>query len=116
MIWIFWLPLSFSSCFVWLAFSLAPLCAQLDQRAGGDHFYTRRYQNAALAVLVAILSWVTDNLGCRALHSLPYGLPYPQLHALMWHTGMAYVCGSLNRAVVHKQKQSVRAVGGDMSD
>ena len=90
--------LGFSSCFVWLAFSLAPLCSQLDQRAASatdqraatraaaraaaasnKYAYTRRYQQAALAVLLAILSWVTDNLGCRSLQSLPYGLPYPQL-------------------------------------
>jgi len=104
--------LGFSSCFVWLAFSLAPLCNQLDQRAAGGgsvkYFYTRRYQSAGLAVLVAILSWVTDNLGCRKLQSLPFGLPYPQLHALVWHTGMAYVCGSLCVSVVGKRQQLAR--------
>lgn len=102
--------LSFSGCFVWLAFSLAPLCSSLDsQRAGGaDYPYTRIYQSAALAVLVSILSWVTDNLACRQLHSLPFGLPYPQLHAIVWHTGMAYVCGSLCFSVVGKQQQRAK--------
>jgi len=103
--------LGFSGCFIWLAFSLAPLCAQLDQRAGGNYAFTRRYQSAGLAVLIAILSWVTDNLGCQALHSLPYGLPYPQLHALIWHTGMAYVCAALGHAVVGKQHARVAAKG-----
>ena len=89
--------LGFSGCFIWLAYSLAPLCHLLDEGAAGKgklsgnlpgrrvrvadgdgagepahrerHLFTRRYKSAALAVLVAILSWVTDNLGCRQLHS-----------------------------------------------
>jgi hypothetical protein len=139
--------LGFSGCFIWLAFSLAPLCSELDQRGGGGYVHTRHYQSAALAVLVAILSWVTDNLGCSALHSLPFGLPYPQvmdgsgrtrdlcstgkrltlnaprlvrgvrqLHALAWHTGMSYVCGSLCRAVVAKQQHRARAVASAQSE
>mmetsp|Transcript_52579 Transcript_52579/g.87275 ORF Transcript_52579/g.87275 Transcript_52579/m.87275 type:complete len:303 (+) Transcript_52579:3-911(+) len=102
--------LCFSGCFIWLAFSLAPLCTQLDQRAGDGYVYTRRYEYAALAVLVAILSWVIDNLGCQTLHNLPFGLPYPQLHALVWHTGMAFVCGSLCHAVLGKQQQHACAI------
>ena len=102
--------LGFSGCFIWLASSLASVCATLDERAAGGYVFTRRYQYAALAVLLAIISWVLDNLGCQALHNLPFGLPYPQLHALMWHTGMSYVCASLCQAVVGKQKDHSRAV------
>ena len=109
--------LGFSGCFIWLASSLASVCADLDKRAGDSGYVcTRRYQSAALAVLLAICSWVTDNLGCQALHNLPYGLPYPQLHALMWHTGMAYVCGSLCFAVVMKHRLHLRAVASAQSE
>jgi len=52
--------------------------------------------------VIAIMAWVTDNLACKALHSLPFGLPYPQLHATVWHTGMAYVCHCMCRAVLAK--------------
>lgn len=76
--------LSFSACFIWLAFSAAATVAELDRRAGGS-FARRKYGQASIAVLVAIVSWVCDNLACKALHSLP-GLPYPQLHATVWHT------------------------------
>lgn len=100
--------LGFSGCFLWLAFSGAPLCSQLDEKCAG-YRYTRRYQYTALTVVVAILAWVTDNLGCRELHGIPFGLPYPQLHATMWHTGMAFVCGSLCHLVVGKQQQYARA-------
>ena len=101
--------LGFAGCFVWLAFSLATICAQLDARVGGSAFlYTRRYQYASLTVLVAIVAWVTDNLSCRALHSLPLGLPYLQLHAMVWHTGMAFVCHCLCLAVSGKQEQYAR--------
>ena len=100
--------LGFSGCFVWLAFSLAAICAQLDTRDGGNgFFYTRRYQYASLTVTLAIVAWVTDNLTCRALHQLPLGLPYPQLHAAVWHTGMAYVCHCLCLAVRGKHEQFV---------
>ena len=83
--------LGFSSCFVWLSYSLATVCARLDAWAGGSAFYyTRRYQWASLTVLLAICAWVTDNLGCAVLHNLPFGLPYLHLHATVWHTGMRH--------------------------
>ena len=90
--------LSFSACFVWLAFSLAKIVIEIDRRLGGDHA-RRRYEQAALAVLLAIASWTVDNLACGALHSLRW-LPYPQLHASVWHTGMAFVTYALSEAVV----------------
>jgi len=95
--------LGFSGCFVWLACSLAGVCTTLDKQAGGCYYRTR-YQYASLTVVLAIASWVTDNLACKTLHSLPLGLPYPQLHATAWHTGMAYVCHCLCRAVLGKQQ------------
>ena len=101
--------LSFSGCFVWLAFSLAAMCAQLDERSGNASFlFTRRYQAASLVVLLAITAWVLDNLTCGALHQLPFGLPYPQLHATAWHTGMSFVCHCLCVAVVGKRQQQGR--------
>ena len=105
--------IGFSGCFVWLAYSLAEICTNLDVLAGGSVFYyTRHYQYASLTVLLSIVAWVTDNLACRALHSLPLGLPYLQLHAMVWHTGMSFVCYCLCVAVMGKQKQHARVVGG----
>lgn len=98
--------LSFSGCFVWLAFSLAAMCARLDACSGNDSYlFTRRYQSASLVVVLAITAWVSENLTCGALHNLPLGLPYPQLHAMVWHTGMAYVCHCLCVAVLGKRHQ-----------
>ena len=97
--------LSFSGCFVWLAFSLAALVVELDGRSGTGDIATRRYQQASLTVVIAIVAWVADNLGCNTLHSLPFGLPYPQLHATLWHTGMAFVCHCLCTAVLMKHEQ-----------
>lgn len=96
--------LGFSGCFVWLAYSFASLCTELDKRAGGWHF-TIRCQRASLTVIVSIVAWITDNLACKALHTLPLGFPYPHLHASVWHTGMAYVCHCLCHAVLGKQEQ-----------
>jgi len=82
------------------------LCAKLDERASGNTYaFTRRYQAASITVLLAIVAWVADNLACKALHTLPWGLPYPQTHAIVWHPGMAYVCHCLCLAVVAKDEQ-----------
>ena len=97
--------LGFSGCFVWLAYSLAALSTELDKRAGRGWLFTSLYQRASLTVVLAIVAWITDNLACKALHTLPFGLPYPHLHASVWHTGMAYVCYCLCRAVLGKQEQ-----------
>ena len=99
--------LGYTLCFVWLAYSLGSVCAQLDAGAGGGKYYnTRRYQWASFSLPPVIFAWVTDNVACGRLHSLPFGLPYPQLHAMVWHTGMAFVCHCLCQIVVGKQKQS----------
>lgn len=91
--------LGFSGCFVWLAFSLSSLCVELDRRGGSTLFVTR-YQYASITTISAIVAWISDNLACKALHNLPLGMPYPQLHATAWHIGMAYVCYCLCVAVV----------------
>lgn len=110
--------LGFSGCFCWLGFSFAPLSAQLDQSTGGssNYKYTRRYQQTSLAVLLAIAFWVTDNMACKELHSLPAGLPYPQLHALVWHTGMAFTTTTLSHAVLGKRQQRTRALASAQSE
>ena len=80
------------------AYATLPIwCRRLD---AGSGVFCRRYEATALTVLVAIVSWVADNLGCEALHALPLALPYPQLHALVWHLGMARVCHFLCQLVV----------------
>ena len=109
--------LSFSGCFVWLASSLATVTATLDKGdPGGGYVHTRRYQSGSLTVLISIVFWVTDNMGCAALHSLPFGLPYPQLHATVWHTGMSYVCFTLCEAVVGRHRQHAREVASAQSE
>ena len=35
----------------------------------------------------AILAWIADIVACDELQQLPFGLPYPQLHAFGWHFG-----------------------------
>jgi dihydroceramidase len=98
------LVFGFSGCFVWLAFSIAGICNRLDSikqpslSAAGT--FSERYDAIALTVLTAIVSWVTDNLGCESLHALPFSMPYPQLHALVWHFGMARVCHFLCCVVI----------------
>lgn len=86
--------LGFSASFIFLAFSLAPVCTALDAKLGGKEWRVR-YRWASCAVLASIIAWMLDNMACRELHTLPFGLPYPQLHAMVWHLGMAYVCHTL---------------------
>lgn len=111
------LVLCFSSCFVWLAYSLAPVCAQLDagttavadSEHGNKSFpFTRLGQWASLVLLLSVFAWLSDNLACEALHRLPFGLPYLQLHAVGWHIGIAFVCHSLCQIVVGKHDQARR--------
>eukprot|EP00469_Lotharella_globosa_P003366 CAMPEP_0167797220 /NCGR_PEP_ID=MMETSP0111_2-20121227/15517_1 /TAXON_ID=91324 /ORGANISM="Lotharella globosa, Strain CCCM811" /LENGTH=206 /DNA_ID=CAMNT_0007691269 /DNA_START=615 /DNA_END=1235 /DNA_ORIENTATION=+ len=35
--------------------------------------------------VAALVCWLLDNFYCAILSSLPFGIPYPQLHALGWH-------------------------------
>merc|ERR1712228_1104801 len=39
-------------------------------------------------VVCAIFAWISDSLNCDAWQNLPFGLPYPQLHASVWHNFM----------------------------
>ena len=41
------------------------------------------------AFVFAIAAWAADNTMCAWLHALPFNIPYPQLHALVWHVGTA---------------------------
>ncbi len=101
------LVLVFSCCFVWLSYSLAPVCAKLDAgSADSGYAYTKLGQWASIALLFSVFSWLFDNLACGALHNLPLGLPYLQLHAVGWHIGIAFVCHCMCKIVVGKHEQA----------
>jgi dihydroceramidase len=101
------LVLVFSCCFVWLSYSLAPVCAKLDTGAADGGFaYTKLGQLASIALLLSVFAWLCDNLACGALHKLPLGIPYLQLHAVGWHIGIAFVCHCMCQIVVGKHEQA----------
>eukprot|EP01048_Picozoa_sp_COSAG05_P023868 COSAG05_NODE_5355_length_1198_cov_10.876638_1_plen_292_part_00 len=101
--------LCFSGCFLWLAFHVASIVAGVDEGRDSHELLTAAYGRTVLVVLIAIFAWMADNLGCRTLRSLPYGLPYPHFHAVPWHFGMSYVTYFLCRLVIARYENEAAA-------
>jgi hypothetical protein len=86
---------AFSACFLYIFYSTAQLSS--------DDAQTLRKRNASCGVwsppglfrrqfviwIASIVGWIADILCCAALQNLPFGVPFPQLHGLVWHGGSA---------------------------
>jgi len=93
-------PHEFSRGFMTYAFSAAMiLMFVLVGRAGkeitqelrgrgmaeAEAAFGRMADQSFLFMVGGELLWITDIFACASLRSLPYGLPYPHLHAFGWH-------------------------------
>jgi dihydroceramidase len=68
-----------------------------------------------LSIIVALVSWIIDNVACDVLYALPV---YPQLHALGWHLGTAVTCYCMflalhmQRLTLHKYHYQLEYIAG----
>ncbi|CAK0817702.1 unnamed protein product [Prorocentrum cordatum] len=79
--------LSFTACFVSLGYTSTKMAEEIQLVAPEKHGNEIRLFHSVVfgACVCAIVAWITDSLHCDAWQDLPLGLPYPQLHATMWH-------------------------------
>jgi hypothetical protein len=74
----------------------------------------RNFTTAFLLFVGAIVSWLADNFCCPLFQQLPFGIPYPHLHALGWHLGTALGLHLMFTGIVfhHQAVQHVAAGSG----
>ena len=98
------LVFSFGTCFVYLGYSTVKILDELREvlldGARAAEFHTVSF----VACVCAMMAWITDSVHCDFWQNLPFGLPYPQLHAMVWHNLMliAVLCVVLLQ-VQHRQ-------------
>jgi dihydroceramidase len=86
---------TFAMAFIYIFYSASIASHETAQRLesiGGhpdSQSPVRNFTTAFLLFVGAIVSWLLDNFCCPTLQQLPFGIPYPHLHALGWHLGTA---------------------------
>jgi len=81
---------SFAAALVLMAWGFPALVRRLKaDLAGGKcrkvpQLLERMLDAVFLMFVASVICWLLDNWYCSALQSLPWGVPYPQLHA-WWH-------------------------------
>lgn len=105
--------LSFTTSFVSLGYTSTKMVEEIQEVASHKHGRDIKLFHSVIfgACVCAIAAWVTDSLLCDVLQDLPLGLPYPQLHATMWHNLMLLTV--LGLVLLQAQyRQAFQACGG----
>lgn len=83
------MTVSFSIAFIYIFTTGTSAAQEVDaKRSTTDGDVLIRYTIMSFAC--AVVCWIADIVGCRELQALPFGLPYPQLHAFGWHFGTCF--------------------------
>lgn len=118
----------FTICFVSLGYSSTKMVEELKQVLSEGDGRSLELLHTGMFVLCvcAIVAWITDSVHCEVWQNLPFGIPYPQLHATLWHNLMLlvviglillqvqhrqvfHVCGG-SRAALEKRPQRARVI------
>ncbi len=82
---------AFSAAFLYIFVAQAAAAADLDKRfpSRSAGVFSSIFSKGFGCFMVAIFGWIVENIGCAALQHLPFGLPFPHFHGLLWHLGCA---------------------------
>ena len=81
---------AFSAAFLYIFVAQSAAAADLDKRfPSRAGTFSGIFAKGFASFMVAIFGWVTENIGCAVLQSLPFGLPFPHFHGILWHLGCA---------------------------
>lgn len=114
------MTVTFSIAFIYIFTTGSIAGDEIDDARGGTDGSSLA-KATFVSFVVAIVSWILDIVACHELQALPFGLPYPQLHAFGWH---GFTCLGLLQLfclmLLHQHtvrdglEASVRMVGGGM--
>eukprot|EP01062_Namystynia_karyoxenos_P034910 TRINITY_DN25575_c0_g1_i1.p1 TRINITY_DN25575_c0_g1~~TRINITY_DN25575_c0_g1_i1.p1 ORF type:complete len:365 (+),score=83.57 TRINITY_DN25575_c0_g1_i1:77-1096(+) len=115
-----WLSVTFASGFVYIFFASAATAREVDAALSGQRGWkngaaVRLFRGAFALMVAGLFCWICDIMLCPLLHKLPFGLPYPQLHAVMWHGGSAAGVHFIAVLLIlhhHAQRQADKPVPG----
>jgi dihydroceramidase len=81
--------ISFSVCFAYVFYAASTASGEHQEILGKNarNPMSEMFSYGFLCIMVALVSWIIDNMTCDFLYSLPV---YPQLHAIGWHFGTAF--------------------------
>jgi hypothetical protein len=82
---------TFSAAFLYIFVAQSAAAADLDKRFPSKNANTFGdiFTKGFCCFLVAIAGWITENMSCSHLQSLPFNLPFPHFHGILWHLGCA---------------------------
>ena len=80
------MTLTFALAFIYIFTKGSVAGIEVDSARGGTDG-SALFTLTFVSFLSAVISWIVDIVACRELQALPFGLPYPQLHAFGWHGG-----------------------------
>jgi hypothetical protein len=82
---------AFSAAFLYIFVAQSAAAADLDKRfpsRGAAGMFSSIFSKGFGCFMVAIFGWISENMGCALLQNLPF-VPFPHLHATLWHLGCA---------------------------
>jgi hypothetical protein len=81
---------AFSAAFLYIFVAQSAAAADLDKRFPTTfNFFSDIFSKGFCCFMIAIFGWIAENLGCSVLQSLPFHLPFPHFHGILWHLGCA---------------------------
>jgi dihydroceramidase len=85
---------AFSAAFLYIFVAQSAAAADLDRQfpstsgCSGKTF-NEIFAKGLVCFVVALLGWIIENVACSSLQNLPFNMPFPHFHAILWHLGCA---------------------------
>lgn len=82
---------AFSAAFLYIFVAQSAAAADLDKRFayGTINTFSDIFSKGFCWFMLAIFGWIAENTGCSVLQNLPFYLPFPHFHGILWHLGCA---------------------------
>ena len=85
----------FAVGFIYVFVAQSAAASDIDSRFsssenfGGKSTFSAIFSKGFCSFLVALFGWIIENVACAQLQNLPFGLPFPHFHGILWHLGCA---------------------------
>ena len=89
------LSYGFAAGFIYVFVAQSAAASDIDSRFRSSETsrtkstFSSIFAKGFFSFLVALFGWIIENVACAELQNLPYGLPFPHFHGILWHLGCA---------------------------
>ena len=82
---------AFSAAFLYIFVAESAAAADLDRQypSASGKMFNEIFAKGLFCFVLALFGWIVENVACSLLQNLPFNIPFPHFHGILWHLGCA---------------------------